>query len=178
MRVDGTNRRSRSREFNLPPRRCIIIHMQISCDACRKRKICCVREPGYDTCAFCRVKSQACQYLSSPNIRALATSSVRKPSSAKSQSPRSPQDRERADERSETALDVLPPSRPTKQWISQFVGLSGDQDSFILRHCSFNHLNYYQRDDWACLRVNENAEEATHFTVSPGRHFSMQIFVH
>ncbi|RFU24556.1 hypothetical protein B7463_g11788, partial [Scytalidium lignicola] len=130
------------------------------CDACRKRKICCVREPGHDTCALCRVKSVTCQFKSIPNARKGGSS--RSPVSS-TPKPRSPtltaSQRQATSESSSTQnkrpplRDVLPPSRPTKQWISQFVGSSVDQDPFILRHCSFNDLNLYKRDNWACLRL-------------------------
>lgn len=51
------------------------------------------------------------------------------------------------------------------EWICQFVGLSGDQDPFVLRHCSFNHLNCYKASDWAILRIKGDTEIPLHFTV-------------
>lgn len=52
------------------------------------------------------------------------------------------------------------------EWICQFVGLSGDQDPFVLRHCSFNALNCYKADEWAILRIKGDTEVPLHFTVS------------
>jgi hypothetical protein len=51
------------------------------------------------------------------------------------------------------------------EWICQFVGFSGDQDPFVLRHCSFNQLNCYKAPDWAILRVKGESEIPLHFTV-------------
>ncbi|TVY80655.1 Transcriptional activator protein DAL81 [Lachnellula suecica] len=56
------------------------------------------------------------------------------------------------------------------EWICQFVGLSGDQDPFVLRHCSFNHLNCYKAPDWAILRVKGDNDIPLHFTVVPDSH--------
>lgn len=52
------------------------------------------------------------------------------------------------------------------EWICQFVGMSGDQDPFVLRHCTFNQLNCYKAPDWAILRIKgEPATIPLHFTV-------------
>jgi hypothetical protein len=48
----------------------------------------------------------------------------------------------------------------------QFVGLSGDQDPFVLQHCSFNTSNYYTQPDWMCMRVNGGGFIPMQFTVS------------
>lgn len=52
------------------------------------------------------------------------------------------------------------------EWIPQFVGLSGDQDPYVLRHCTFRE-NRYRHSDFACLRIQGHQwEEPAHFTVS------------
>ena len=57
-------------------------------------------------------------------------------------------------------------SRPvTGEWICQFAGLSGDQDPFVMSHCSFNHLNCYKTSDWAVLRIKGENDVPLHFTV-------------
>jgi hypothetical protein len=58
--------------------------------------------------------------------------------------------------------------RRTSGWrTTQFVGLSGDQDPFVLQHCSFNESNYYRQPDWICMRVNGGGFIPMQFTVSP-----------
>lgn len=58
----------------------------------------------------------------------------------------------------------------TQEWTSQFVGLSGDQDPYVLRHCHFS-ANRYKRSNWACLRVKgDGTSTPTHFTVVPDEH--------
>jgi hypothetical protein len=59
---------------------------------------------------------------------------------------------------------------PSGEWISQYVGLSGDQDPFVLRHCKFNKSNYYRSGDWACLRVCNDGAFPAHFTLIPDDH--------
>ncbi|KAH8670134.1 fungal-specific transcription factor domain-containing protein [Tricladium varicosporioides] len=60
------------------------------------------------------------------------------------------------------------------EWICQFVGLSGDQDPYVLRHCSFNALNCYKAPDWAILRVKGGDDIPLHFTVTPDSHLETQ----
>ena len=47
----------------------------------------------------------------------------------------------------------------------QFVGLSGDQDPFVLQHCCFDTSNYYRQPDWTCMRVNGGRFIPMQFTV-------------
>lgn len=66
--------------------------------------------------------------------------------------------------------NVLPPTQPAKEWISSIVGSSSDHDPYVLRHVSFNDLNYYRRPDWACVRVGGSVNGGTHFTLVPDSH--------
>jgi hypothetical protein len=135
-----------------------------SCDACRKRKICCTRDAFEKDCSLCKTRGESCKYVLPPNARRN----------------RQPSARQRASTSSSSSTTSIPPrplalfpgssgSKPRKtvegEWICQFVGLSGDQDPFVLRHCSFNHLNYYKTPDWAILRVNGDNDIPLHFTV-------------
>ena len=54
------------------------------------------------------------------------------------------------------------------EWICQFVGFSGDQDPYVLRHCTFNQQNCYRGAEWAVLRIkgDANGDVPLHFTVS------------
>lgn len=62
------------------------------------------------------------------------------------------------------------------EWICQFVGMSGDQDPFVLRHCSFNQLNCYKAVDWAVLRIKGEPEGVPlHFTVCGHHLVSFEI---
>lgn len=67
------------------------------------------------------------------------------------------------------------PKAASIEWISQFVGLSGDQDPFVLRHCSFNQLNCYKASDWACIRIKGDGEIPLHFTVVPDTHLDARL---
>jgi hypothetical protein len=134
------------------------------CDACRKRKICCTRDAFEKDCSLCRTKGETCKYVLPPNVRrtrppnAKPRESISSPSSTSSIPPRPIQS---------CAAGTGSVSRETapSEWICQFVGLSGDQDPFVLRHCSFNHLNCYKAPDWAILRVKGENDIPLHFTV-------------
>lgn len=129
-------------------------HLLSSCDACRRRKICCVREPNDPACSLCRMQKTDCQYQSKPNPR---------------------RRREKTTSPTDVTQDKDPLISSTKgadpvkapEWIYQFVGLSGDQDPFVLRHCLFDGSNHYRRPDWACYRVKNDLsnEIPLHFSV-------------
>lgn len=61
-----------------------------------------------------------------------------------------------------------PVSSGTGEWICQFVGLSGDQDPYVMRHFSFNQQNCYRGPEWAVLKIKGDAhgEVPLQFTVS------------
>ena len=104
-----------------------------SCDACRKRKICCTRDAHEKDCSLCKTRGESCKYVLPPNARRN----------------RLPAARQRASTRSSSSTTSIPPrpvpgfasgggrGRQSKvaasEWICQFVGLSGDQDPFVLR---------------------------------------------
>ena len=137
------------------------------CDACRRRKICCVRESETEPCSLCQMRSQQCTYLSRPNVRRRRGGSGGKSQGGQeSVSPEqpgfSPGD-EMVDVQEESVIRArnLPES-----WISQFVGLSGDQDPYVLRHCHFDDDDQYNSHSWSYLRVKSGLGEApAHFTV-------------
>jgi hypothetical protein len=138
------------------------------CDACRKRKICCTRDAYEKDCSLCRTRGESCKYVLPPNVRRnrAPNPAVGRPRASTSSS-------------SSTTTSSIPPrpvqslsaNRPNgapggSEWICQFVGLSGDQDPFVLRHCTFNHLNCYKAPDWALLRIKgEPTSIPLHFTV-------------
>jgi hypothetical protein len=66
--------------------------------------------------------------------------------------------------------DISTHDQTSSEWISQWVGLSGDNDPFVLRHCNFGQSNYYKNDDWACLRVSSDGALPAHFTLIPENH--------
>lgn len=50
-------------------------------------------------------------------------------------------------------------------WVSQFVGLSGDQDPYVLRHCVFRG-DKYNSHSWSYIRVRSGmGQTPAHFTV-------------
>ncbi|KAN0090423.1 Fungal specific transcription factor domain containing protein [Hyaloscypha variabilis] len=141
------------------------------CDACRKRKICCTRDASEKNCSLCRTRGETCEYVLPPNVRRNRPSNARSRetmSSASSTSFTPP----RPVPSCAGARITAPRHRMTapSEWICQFVGFSGDQDPFVLRHCSFNQLNCYKAPDWAILRVKGESEIPLHFTVVPDSH--------
>lgn len=139
------------------------------CDACRKRKICCTRDAYEKDCSLCKTRGETCKYVLPPNVRR-----NRQPGA-------NPRPRASTSSASSTTSTIPPRpvqpclapkagTSPAGEWICQFVGLSGDQDPFVLRHCSFNHLNCYKASDWAILRIKGDNEIPLHFTVVPDSH--------
>lgn len=63
------------------------------------------------------------------------------------------------------SADFQAPPRKNSNWRMQHVGLSSDQDPFLLQYCSFNDLNYFRRPDWVCLRVKQGGGIPMLFTV-------------
>lgn len=139
-----------------------------SCDACRKRKICCTRDAYEKDCSLCKTRGESCKYVLPPNVRR-----NRQPGAVPT-----PIARSRTSSSSTTSIPPRPVvPRGTRsgdgsvgEWICQFVGLSGDQDPWVLRHCSFNALNYYKAPDWAVLRIKGYGDTPLQFTVC--RNFS------
>ncbi|KAH8810654.1 fungal-specific transcription factor domain-containing protein [Xylogone sp. PMI_703] len=128
---------------------------QRPCDACRRRKTCCVREAGSVNCKLCISRSRDCRFESVPKARPR-----RSPNS-----------------RFAIGIDqdqiVLATHKQTtvgdknSTWRMQHVGLSSDQDPWVFQHCSFNHLDYFRRPDWVCLRVKKGGFIPMLFTVVP-----------
>ncbi|KAH7336388.1 fungal-specific transcription factor domain-containing protein [Rhexocercosporidium sp. MPI-PUGE-AT-0058] len=134
------------------------------CDACRKRKICCTRDAYEKDCSLCRTRGESCQYVLPPNVRR-----NRQPNTAPQVPTSSP-----SSTGSVLSRHVETTSRPLVssgigEWICQFVGLSGDQDPYVLRHCSFNQQNCYRGAEWAVLKIkgHGNGDVPLHFTVVP-----------
>lgn len=157
------------------------------CDACRKRKICCTRDAYEKDCSLCKTRGESCKYVLPPNIRRGRAAPAGRPetamSNASSSSSSTPVPR--------SSRGLLTPRKQNAdsgfggelrrgsasgsgEWICQFVGLSGDQDPYVLRHCSFNALNCYKAPDWAILRVKGGDDIPLHFTVTPDSHLETQ----
>lgn len=138
------------------------------CDACRRRKVCCIREPGDDACSLCRMQNTSCRYDKGPTPRRRRPASGA-PVLEESSSPVPGL----GGGRRESVITAHTPSSSSQsggEWISQYVGLSGDQDPFVLRHSNFNRSNYYKSDDWACLRVRSDGAFPAIFTLVPDSH--------
>lgn len=139
------------------------------CDACRRRKVCCIREPGDEACSLCRMQNTTCTYDRGPTPRR------RRPTqstSAWNESDTITFTRSMSKQVPAITPSIGPtmtgPSNATRgEWIGQYVGLSGDMDPFVLRHCNFNKSNYYKSDDWACLRVSSDGAFPSHFSLFP-----------
>lgn len=153
--------------------------MVLRCDACRKRKICCTRDAYEKDCSLCRTRGESCKYVLPPNVRRNrvpgANAAVKsRPSTSSSPStgfvpPRLVQGNGEAKSCSRV--------EGKGEWICQFVGLSGEQDPYVLRHCSFNHANCYKATgpaEWAVLRIKGEGEPL-HFTVGPLPNFLISI---
>ncbi len=142
--------------------------MVFSCDACRKRKICCTRDAYEKDCSLCRTRGESCKYVLPPNVRRNRVTGAE------------PALKPRPSTSGSSSTGSIPP-RPVPgsgdakscfreegqgEWICQFVGLSSEQDPYVLRHFEFNHANCYKGAEWAVLRIKEEGESPLLFTVS------------
>ncbi|KAH8690613.1 fungal-specific transcription factor domain-containing protein [Talaromyces proteolyticus] len=134
---------------------------QKPCDLCRKRRICCIREPGSHSCSLCRTRNIDCTYVSSPPVRLRTPKERMRRSHVGNTTPTSPatespsmQGRARIEELHHTL---------------QYVGLSGDQDPYLLQHSS---RDAKRQDDvaWACQTVNNDPVMPAQFTIVPDQH--------
>ncbi|KAL3428252.1 fungal specific transcription factor domain-containing protein [Phlyctema vagabunda] len=138
------------------------------CDACRKRKICCTRDAHEKDCSLCRTRGESCKYVLPPNVRRnRQPASLSRTTSGSSGSSIPPRP---VTNLNSSVQEARPGRQQASEWICQFVGLSGDQDPFVLRHCSFNQLNCYKAPDWACIRIKADSDVPLHFTVVPDSH--------
>ncbi|KAH6662254.1 fungal-specific transcription factor domain-containing protein, partial [Halenospora varia] len=158
------------------------------CDACRKRKICCTRDAYEKDCSLCKTRGESCKYVLPPNVRRGRAAPSSRPGTAMStgsassststpvpRSSRGTQAPRRQNANPEFGAELRRGSASgSGEWICQFVGLSGDQDPYVLRHCSFNALNCYKAPDWAILRVKGGDDIPLHFTVTPDSHLEAQ----
>lgn len=147
---------------------------QPPCDACRKRRICCVRLPGAADCALCQTRQVHCTYKSVPvpkHGRGPSRRQARVSTTISTDATTSTATTKPAGMSPSTNSATL--TEPTR-WITQFLGLSGDQDPFVLRHCTFD-ADCYKRLDWACLRVSggsgsTDTDIPAQFAVVPDTH--------
>ncbi|KAF2209038.1 hypothetical protein CERZMDRAFT_47994 [Cercospora zeae-maydis SCOH1-5] len=136
---------------------------QRPCDACRRRKVCCIREPGDAACSLCRMQSQNCSYDLGPTPRRRRPADTSQPNSHQGF------DLEAAS----------PPPPPTNgqdsasvEWLARYVGLSSDQDPHVLRHANFNKSNCYRSGNWACLMLQDTGSVPSLFTAHPNSHLN------
>ncbi|KAL5338968.1 fungal-specific transcription factor domain-containing protein [Aspergillus crustosus] len=148
------------------PKRVYRSRKQRPCDACRRRKICCVREANAPACSLCTLRATTCTYQSKPNIRrrqpesSLISTSV--PSYESPESISQPfSSNSNSNSNSETTA--------AEEWTPLFIGFSSDQDPYILRHCHFTG-NYFNRPDWKCKRMYGGPDIPMHFSEVPDSH--------
>jgi hypothetical protein len=142
--------------------------------------MCCVREPGHHNCSLCQRQSRECRFDSIPKTRpgrvpsrhhqAVAdnggTASVGESAALAAQRQSQSSCAGANEQRDITSSSRGDKGQRSLNWkTTQFVGLSGDQDPFVLQHVSFNESNCYTQPDWMCMRVNGGGFIPMQFTV-------------
>lgn len=146
------------------------------CDNCRRRRVCCLRNEN-EPCSLCQSRGLECTFLSMPNPKI-------RPSSASATT---------VAVRRDTSTGPSPPSRPwptqaeTDEPVSagnprrepgehgapetlQFVGLSGDQDPFILQSCRTRQRRGRDGIQWSFQRYSNDSRFPASFTAVPDQH--------
>ena len=121
---------------------------------CRKRRICCIREPGNHRCSLCKTRGIDCTYVSSPPVRHRAP----RDRVQRSYVGNTPQSRPGTESPRTSGT-----SREKPHHTLQYVGLSGDHDPYLLQPT----LDAKRQGDvsWACQRVSDDPDMPAQFTV-------------
>ncbi|KXT17020.1 hypothetical protein AC579_4330 [Pseudocercospora musae] len=140
------------------------------CDACRRRKVCCIRERGDDACSLCRMQNTSCRYDQGPTPRRRRPASAVATATSSGESDQTTAGPILIHSNTAPLTPSVSQEQNSGEWISQYVGLSADQDPYVLRHSNFNKSNYYKSGDWACLRVRSDGLVPSIFTLVPDTH--------
>ncbi|EED14396.1 conserved hypothetical protein [Talaromyces stipitatus ATCC 10500] len=135
---------------------------QKPCSACRRRRVCCVRE-GNSACALCSRRGLDCVVEPSTEKK--------KDASEKSRASKAPA-RNPSPRRDHFSVNTTIPSsaRRVSEHIFQYVGPSGDYDPFILLHRSQEGAVREGVIHWAWQRVSKNSHYPIHFSGFPAEH--------
>lgn len=133
---------------------------QKPCSACRRRRVCCVRE-GNSACALCSRRGLDCVVEPSTEKN--------KDASEKSRPSKAPA-RNLSPCRDYFGVNTtIPPSstrRVSEQHVFQYVGPSGDYDPYILLHRSQEGAVREGVIHWSWQRVSKNSHYPIHFLVT------------
>lgn len=140
------------------------------CDNCRRRRVCCLRNEN-ESCSLCRSRGLNCTFVSLPNPKtrgssgASARSQCRKDLFVKTSSPPSRPWPTRT-QQEECFLDTTSNVPET----SQFIGLSGDQDPFILQYFQTKRVQSPDGVQWACQCFGDDPRFPASFAAVPDQH--------
>ena len=129
------------------------------CDACRRRRIGCLVEPGQMSCNLCRHRGQACTFLSG--------------APKKKKRRETPQHRAECNEPPSSLVTssaaVSPQVTGSGNGVSDhtflYSGLSGDQNVFLLRHLPFDASCLFGTNNWTIWRASTDSPCPAYFTV-------------
>ncbi|EME44715.1 hypothetical protein DOTSEDRAFT_53722 [Dothistroma septosporum NZE10] len=149
------------------------------CDACRRRKVCCIRDSGDEACSLCRTSGQVCSYDQGPTPRRRRPQPVvaglpgnhtsAMGSAAVADAGASTSTLSQAEH---VVTDGQAPGPRRTEWISQYVGPSGDLDPFVLMHSTFSQSDLHKTEDFACLRVRVADAPPAMFVLVPEHYLS------
>ncbi|KAL3475604.1 fungal-specific transcription factor domain-containing protein [Aspergillus californicus] len=132
------------------------------CDACRRRRIACIRAQEDKDCSLCRHRGKTCTFDDAPQMRrrprareAPVTSTVVAGSETHPVSP-------------EALLGSGTTMFPNRTCL--YTGASGDQDPDVLRHLVYDDIGRFGHDSWTVWRVSIADGLPSYFTIYPNSH--------
>ncbi|GAM39363.1 hypothetical protein TCE0_034f10852 [Talaromyces pinophilus] len=137
---------------------------QKPCSACRRRRVCCVRE-GNSACALCSRRGLDCVVEPSTEKNKDASEKSR-PSKAPPRNPSPCKDYFSVN----TTIPPASTRRVSEQHVFQYVGPSGDYDPYILLHRSQEGAVREGVIHWSWQRVSKNSHYPIHFLGFPAEH--------
>lgn len=141
---------------------------QKPCNTCRRRRAGCIREGSF-ACAFCTQRNLDC--IVEPDLQAqqgnLDSLKTRSQRARASVDPVSLQDSTRTLASTSNRLNPTnhPRSNSSSRQTLQYVGPSGDYDSFILQHRTWEEPEDFDSAEWTCRRINRDLSNPVHFSV-------------
>ncbi|KAJ5318409.1 hypothetical protein N7476_004829 [Penicillium atrosanguineum] len=133
------------------------------CDNCRRRRVCCLRNED-ESCSLCRSRGLQCTFVSSPNPRNCTT--ARGKEQIVDAVPRkSPLSKDKTIANKTAENNTTGPSETL-----QYVGLTGDQDPFILQYCKTDRIQRIDGIQWTWHRLSNDPQRPASFTAVPDQH--------
>ncbi|KAI1860926.1 uncharacterized protein JN550_011081 [Neoarthrinium moseri] len=166
------------------------------CDACRRRRIACIRDNANGVCSLCRHRGHTCTFESLPPTRRARQAKARA-ATLGSRVDRPVEELADAPSLDETAQvpqvcdaggDENELSSASRDWFNGttmftnktclYSGASSDQDPHLLRHLVYDETECFGDDSWTVWRIGKDHGVSSYLTVFPNSHLDCSTNVY